>query len=402
MKTMRLIRVGVNYSAAALFLLLAACDAGSGKAPGAAPLLAVQVAEAETRDVPLFLDMVGTTLGTQDVPIRARAEGFVETMEGDLLYTIDPKPYQAKVVEAQSQLAAARTNLIKAQSDLGRIRPLAEMKAVSEQDLDSAVAQEAATRAGVRANEAAVELANIELSYTRIHAPIDGLIGLTKAKPGEFVGRDPNPVVLNTLSDIDPIRVRFSISEREYLIMARTYMANNSQDNRRNSRDGSRKQQESADEKSGDTERQKDLTLILADGSEHAQKGYVVAASQSINQETGTYTIEAAFPNPKRYLLPGQFARVRAQYQNLENVVVIPRKAVSELQGLFRVYVVSDGDIVEIREITLGPKTGHDVVIEAGLAAGEKVIVEGIQKVRPGMPVKPVTAGAAANGSTAG
>jgi membrane fusion protein, multidrug efflux system len=179
----------------------------------------------------LTIEMVGTTLGMQDVPIRARVEGFLESMNfregtfvarGDLLYTIDPQPFQARVVEAQSKLAGAQTQLAKAGSDLARIRPLAEMKAVSEQDLDGAVAQEAAARAGVRAAEAAVELAEIELGYTRIHAPIDGLIGLTKARAGEFFGREPNPVVLNVLSDINPIRVRFSISEREYLVLART------------------------------------------------------------------------------------------------------------------------------------------------------------------------------------
>ena len=344
-------------------------------------VLEVQVTQATRRDVPLTLDMVGTTLGMQDVPIRARVEGFLETMDfeegtfvkkGDRLYTIDPQPFQAKLVEAQSQLAAARTNQAKAKADLERIRPLAEMKAVSEQDLDGAVAQEAAARAGVRASEAVVDLAEIELSYTQILAPIDGLIGLTKARPGEFVGRNPNPVVLNTLSDIDPIRVRFSISENEYLIMGRTYMANNNQGNR-NRR----------------SNRKSDLVLFLSDGSEHPYKGKVIAAAQSIDFETGTYTLEAAFSNPTKLLLPGQFARVRALYQVLSGVVVIPRQAVSELQGLFRVYVVNTGNVVEVRNVELGPETGNDVVVEAGLEAGETVIVEGVQKVRPGVTVRP-------------
>ncbi len=153
-------------------------------------------------------------------------------------------------MEAQSQLAAAQTHLAKAASDLARIRPLAEMKAVSEQDLDGAVAQESAAQANVQAAEAAVELAEIELSYTRIQAPIDGLIGLSKAKPGEFVGREPNPVVLNVLSDIDPIRVRFSISEREYLVLARTFLAEGAAKAVRDGR-----------------EQASDLMLMLADGS---------------------------------------------------------------------------------------------------------------------------------------
>lgn len=340
----------------------------------------VRVTQSRVQDVPLSEELVGTTLGTQDVPIRARVEGFLESVDfnegtfvekGALLYTIDPQPFQARLVEAQSQLAAAQTNLAKADADLRRIRPLAEMKAVSEQDLDSAVAQEAAARASVSASEAAVDLANIELSYTRIHAPIEGLIGLTKAKPGEFVGREPNPVVLNTLSDIDPIRVRFSIAEREYLIFARNYIATHSEEHedRRNAA------------------RQDDLTLILADRSEHPHKGRIVGSAQSIDIETGTYTLEAAFPNPNQLVLPGQFARVRAPYTTLRDAVVAPRKAIIELQGFYRVYIVNAENVVEVRELQLGPTTGNDVVVESGLTGGETIIVEGLQKVRPGSMV---------------
>jgi membrane fusion protein (multidrug efflux system) len=364
-------------------LLLSACDDPAVKdgAAGAAALTVI-VTPAEKRDVPLTIDMVGTTLGTQDVPIRARVEGFLESMDfqegtfvsrGDLLYTIDPQPFQAKLVEAQSQLAGAQTALAKAAADLGRIRPLAEMNAVSQQDLDGSVAQEAAARASVQAGEAGVDLAEIELSYTRIMAPIDGLIGISKARPGEFVGREPNPVVLNTLSDIDPIRVRFAISEREYLIMARTYMERNEIGADGNARKRS--------------ERRNDLRLILADGSEHVHMGGVVAASQSVNVETGTYTMEAAFPNPTNLLLPGQFARVRALYQVLEDAVVVPRQALVEMQGLFRVYLVDEQGTVESLEVQKGPETENDVVIEAGLEGGERVIVEGLQRVRPGMTV---------------
>ncbi len=369
------------FAAIGTVLLLSGCGDPEGGPPAeAAATLEVLVSEAQRRDVPLSMEMVGTILGNQDVPIRARVEGFLETMEfregtfvskGDVLYTIDPQPFEAKLVEAQSQLAAARTNLAKAESDLARIRPLAEMKAVSAQDLDGAVAQEAAARAGVKASEAAVDLANIDLSYTRIVAPIDGLIGLSKAKPGEFVGRDPNPVVLNTLSDIDPVRVRFSISEREYLVLARNYLATRDKETVR-----------------GEAEQPRDLTLLLADDSVHDELGMVIAASQSIDQETGTYSVEASFPNPDKFLLPGQFARVRAQYRVLEDVVVIPRQAVSEIQGLFRVYVVDAAGTVSVREVTLGPERNNDIVIESGIEVGEMVVVEGIQKVRPGMTVR--------------
>ena len=259
------------------------------------------------------------------------------------------------------------------------------MKAVSEQDLDAAVALEAAARAGVRAAEASVDLAEINLSYTRIIAPIGGLIGLTKAKPGEFVGREPNPVVLNVLSDINPIRVRFSIAEREYLILARTYLE--ASGGRATPRGREKREPE---------DRTDDLVLILADGSRHKYLGSVIAAAQSIDSSTGTYTVEASFPNPNGLLLPGQFARVQAPYQTLKDVVVVPRKALIELQGRFRVYTVNAANEVEMREVELGPMKGLDVVIEAGLDGGESVIVEGLQKVRPGMPVSPTEARPAA------
>jgi membrane fusion protein (multidrug efflux system) len=363
-----------------LALFLSACDS-SDKAAREMPPLAVRVTQATVQDVILSMEMVGTTMGTQDVPIRTRVEGYLETMEfeegtfvkkGDMLYTIDAQPFQAKLVAAQSELAGTQTARAKTQADLARIRPLAEINAVSEQDLDSAVAQEAAARASVRASEANVELAEIELGYTQIQAPIDGLIGLTKAKPGEFVGRDPNPVVLNILSDIDPIRVRFSISEREYLVLARHYSTGDTRSNARSRPD--------------------DLVLLLADGSEHPELGTLIASAQSISTETGTYTLEAAFPNPNKVLLPGQFARVRAKYWQLDDAIVIPRKAVIEMQGRFRVYAVNQQGQVEAIDIELGPKTGNDVVVSSGLGGGETIIVEGLQKVRPGMQVNPQVA----------
>jgi membrane fusion protein (multidrug efflux system) len=371
-------------SAIVTLILGAACLTGCGS-PDVAdkmPPLPVEVVTVERKEMALSIDLVGSTRGTQDVPIRARVEGFLESMDfreggfvkkGDLLYTIDPQPFRAKVVEAQSQLAAAETMLVKADADLRRIRPLAEMKAVSEQDLDSSVAQEAAARARVQAAEAVVELAEIEMSYTRIHAPIDGLIGLSKAKPGEFVGREPNPVVLNTLSDIDPIRVRFSISEREYLIIARNFVVAEGRDADNVRAEGSGME----------------MILLLADGSEHPHKGQVVAQAQSIDPATGTYSVEALFPNPRSVVLPGQFARVRAPYETLEDAVVIPFRAVVEIQGRFRVYVVGAGNEVGVREIVLGPSKGNEVVIESGLEGGESVIVEGLQRVRPGMIVAP-------------
>ena len=348
------------------------------------PALQVSVVTAERQDVPLFVEMVGSTLGNQEVPIRARVEGFLETMnflegrfvkQGDLLYTIDPQPFQAQLVAAQSQLAGAQTQLAKAEADLKRIEPLAAIDAVSQQQLDAAVAQAKASRAAVEAAEAGVDLAEIELSYTKIYAPIDGLIGLTKAKPGEFVGRDPNPVVLNTLADINPIRVRFSISEREYLMFARDREF--------------RGTDEEMNEKIAEDSQNNPLTLILSDGFEYEKTGRLDGSAQAIDPTTGTFTLEAKFPNDENFLLPGQFARVRAEYQLLENAVVVPRQTLVELQGRYQVYVVTAENTVKVVEVTPGPIKDNDIVIERGLSGGETIIIEGLQKVRNGMPVLP-------------
>jgi len=374
--------------ATVLAAVLTACGPSEPPAP---PPLPVQVVEAEQRDVPLTLEMVGQTLGTQDIPIRARVDGFLEGMyfkegrtvkKGDLLYRIDQQSFLAQLVEAKSNLAAAETRMAQARSDLGRIKPLAAIKAVSAMELDSAQANFDAARAGVQAAKAGVELAEIDLSYTEIHAPINGLIGLSKAKPGEYVGKEPNPVVLNVLSDIHPIRVRFSISEREYLILARTMMA---KDKSQGVEPGEARSAERED-------RDNPLKLILADGTVFDQTGTADASAQAIDPETGTFTVEASFPNPDGLLLPGQFARVKADYTTLKDATVVPRRAITELQGRFRVMVVGTDNTVELREVQLGPIKDNDQVIQSGLKPGERVIVEGLQKVRPGMVVEPKVA----------
>jgi len=243
--------------------LLSACG---GEAPPAPPLLEVTVFELEPRTVPLYIEAVGQTRGSVDIPIRARVDGVLEEIhflegrsveKGQLLYVIDSQPFRARLVEAEGGLAQARTGLAKAKSDLERIRPLAEMDAVSQQDLDGAVAQYEAAQGAVQAAEAQVEQAEIELGYTRIKAPVDGLIGITQAKVGEYVGRSPNPVVLNVVSQTDPIRVRFAINEREYLRFRRDLGA-------------------SLRDMDGRAEGERVLDLILADGTVHRHKGYIV------------------------------------------------------------------------------------------------------------------------------
>ncbi len=371
--------VGLATGVLACCFALAACGK---KAPPSLPALDIPVTSVEVADVPLYLEMVGQTVGSVEIPIRTRVDGVLEGMhfvegsqvkKGAPLYSIDPRPLQSMVVEAQGRVAEARTALAKASSDLARIAPLAKMNAVSQQDLDGAEAQFEAAKGGLQAAEAQLERANIELGYTEISSPIDGLIGISEAKVGEYVGRSPNPVVLNKVSRIDPIRVRFSISEREYLKFRRRMNG-------------------VITEHGPDTNERAELTLVLADGSVHEQTGQVVTSNAAIDPTTGTLTLEADFPNPRQLVLAGQFARLRGILETRSNAILIPQKAIRESQGLFEVAVIGKDGAVELRRVEVGPRTGKFQIIEKGLKVGEQVALEGLQRLRNGMTVNPVAA----------
>jgi membrane fusion protein (multidrug efflux system) len=373
---------------AALTLSLLAVACGPPPPPQMPPMQ-IAVYETEARDIDLTLDMVGQTLGSVDIPIRARVDGVLEELhflqgrevkKGQLLYVIDPRPFEARVVEAEGRLAEAETNLAKAASDLERIRPLAEINAVSQQDLDAAVAQFEAAQASVQAAKARVEQAEIELGYTRISSPVDGLIGITQAKVGEYVGRSPNPVVLNVVSRTDPIRVRFSINEREYLRFARRFA-------------------ETMRRVGDENPNGRGLQLILSDGSIHPERGVIVNADAAIDPTTGTLTLEADFPNPGRVILPGQFARVRGVTETRRNAIAVPQRAVIETQGLFQVAVVGDDNVVELRRVEMGPRTPDGWIVNSGLEPGERIALDGLQRLRTGMTVAPQESTESAGGS---
>ncbi len=357
-------------------LLSIACSPSEAPPP---PLLEIPVVEVIQRDQPITMEMVGQTLGSSDIPIRARVEGeligmhFVEgnsVERGQLLYEIDPVPYESKVVEARGSLAQATTRLANAESDLNRIRPLAEMNAVSQSDLDGAVARFEAARGALQSAEARVEQAEIQLGYTRIRSPISGRVGITAARVGEFVGKEPNPVVLNFVSKVDPIRVRFSIDERTYIFL-------------------SRRLAELRETTGEPTRAGEGLELILADRTTHPYRGRAVAADAAVDPQTGTFTYEADFPNPDGFVLAGQFARVRAVAEVREGALLVPSRSISELQGQFRVYVVKPDGAVELRPVDIGPAIENLRIIESGLAPGERVALE-IMRLRPGMQIESV------------
>jgi len=338
----------------------------------------VQIYVTHQEDVPLYEDFVGNIAGRKDIAIRARVAGFLEGIhfqegtrvkKGQMLYTIESQQYEAQSAAQLSKLAEAKTNLAHAESELARIRPLAENNAVSQSDLDAAVADFEAAKAMVEAAKANLRAANIQLGYTKVKAPISGIIGKTKAKVGDFVGQSPNPVILNVVSQIDTVLVDFYLTEADYLRIFREFLENES----------SRKERD-----------KNNLQLILSDGTIHKEKGSVRFVDREIDMKTGAILIQAAFPNPSGLLRPGLFGKVRVKLSVVKNGILVPQRCVSELQGMFSVYVVNGENKIEQRKVELGSTIGSFWLVKEGLNDGEKVVFEGLQKVKTGMTVQPV------------
>ncbi len=359
-------------------LMFAGCKE---KSAATLPPPQVQVVEVTQQDIPLMKEFVGQTYGLSDIAIQARVDGFLEGIHfeegrrvrrGQLLYTIDPEPYQAKLAVAQGQLAEANTQLVKAESDLIRIRPLAEINAVSQSDLDAAVAQRDAAQAAVDAAGANLESAKIELGYTRVYSPIDGIIGKTEVYPGDYVGRGINNVVLNEVSRIDTILVNFHLPEEQYLELARVLQVQDPDLIRQN-------------------RPERGLTLILADGSVYPEEGRIRFVNRQVNATTGTIMLQASFPNPDLLIRPGQFAKVRGTVDIIRGGILIPQRCVVELQGNYSVFVVNENNEVEYRNIEVASayETSY-LIVSSGLDPGDRVLYEGLQKVKSGIKVNPV------------
>ena len=359
-----------------LLIIVSACEGKKAVQPPPPPQVTVVVIQFQEVEVPI--EFVGQVYGAQDIAIRARVEGFLEGIhfeegseveKGKLLYTIEAQPYEADVAAMMSRVAEAKTVLAKTTSDLNRIRPLADRRAVSQSDLDGAVAAYEASIASLEAAEANLRAAKINLSYTRILAPITGIIGKTKARVGDFVGRSPNPVILNTVSNIATVRVEFFITENQFLRVARRIR----------------------DIESGKVEPGEDrpIQMILADGSLYPHEGIFDFIDRGIDPTTGSILIQVSFPNPDQLIRPGQFAKIRVISEKMTEGILVPQRCVSELQGIQRVFVVGDDNKVEERRVTLGPTVGSNWLILDGLKAGEKIVYEGLQKVADGAVVNP-------------
>jgi membrane fusion protein (multidrug efflux system) len=369
-----------QYSLAFTILLLILYSCGK-KEPAVLPPQTFHVFEVKTQSIPIYEEFVGQIYGEKDIPIRARVEGFLtgihflegeRVQKGQLLYSIDPEPFQEKVAAEKSKVSEAKTILVQAENDLRRIEPLAEMSAVSQQELDMARAKRDAAESSLEAAEANLNIARINLGYTKMYAPIEGIIGKTEAREGEFVGKDPNPVILNTVSQLRSVRVQFFLSENDYLKMARNYLTD---------------EEMKLERVEGDN--RAELQLILADGSLYDQKGRVDFIDRNIDASTGSILIQATFPNPDRLIRPGQFARVKVRVRQADNAILIPQKCASELQGQFSVFYVNQDNKVESRQVKISDSVGEFYVISEGLNAGDRIILEGLQKVRPDMEIVP-------------
>jgi membrane fusion protein (multidrug efflux system) len=352
--------------------VLGAVSACSKKEPPPPPPPEVKVAEAIQKDVPIHIELVGSTLGSQDVEIRPRVEGYLISMnftegsfvkKGQLLYKIDPQPFEAALDQAKGNLSTAQARLEKTNNDVARYRPLAQQQAVSQQELDNALSAQEAAKFQVVAYDAVVAKAKLDLAYTTITSPVDGVIGTTQKKVGSLVGRGEN-TLLNTVSQVDPILFRCAIAEAEYLRLAR--------------RSTDRKEK---------LEPKYAVELILSDGTVFPHKGRLDALERAVDPTTGTLTGQFIFPNPERLLRPSQYGRARIVIDVKDGAVVVPQRAVQEIQGLHSMMVVKPDSTVEQRMVKATDRVGNLWLIESGVKPGEKVIVEGIQKVRPGVQV---------------
>jgi membrane fusion protein (multidrug efflux system) len=338
-----------------------------------APPPEVYVTAVVQQDVPVYLDLVGQTEGFQDVDIRARIEGFLDSVEfregsfvrkGDLLYLIDPKPLAAALAQANADLATAKARLEKANNDVARYTPLVAKQAVSQKELDDARALQDAARSQVEAGQAVVAKAALDLGYARITSPIDGLVGSTQVKPGSLVGRGES-TLLTTVSKMDPIIMRVGVTEADYLRLVK--------------RDPSR---------TSASPRAEGIALTLADGTVYPQTGRLGPVERAVNASTGTLGMQIYFPNPQFVLRPGQYGRARALVDTKANALLVPQRAVQELQSIYSVAVVGADNKVAFRNVKVGPRVESLWVIDEGLKPGEQVVAEGLQALSDGMTVR--------------
>ncbi len=341
------------------------------------PPIAVEVAVVAKEDIPVEHEWVGTIEGLVDATIRAQVQGYLVSKnyregdpvrKGQLLFTIDSRPFQAALDQAQGVLSQTQAQHYIALANLDRIRPLVEEKAISRQDFDNAVGTERSTLAAIVAAQAAVNKANLDIGFTKITSPIDGVAGFAIAQIGDLVGPAQGGE-LTVVSKIDTVKVSYAVSEQFYLSFMKSMQSPG---------------------KDADAGQSMKHALILADGSRYPYEGKLYAVDRQVEARTGTLQMEATFPNPGNLLRPGQFVRVIVTTGIRKNALLVPQRAVIELQGMYQVAVVRPDRRIELRQVKLGEQRGDRWIVDEGLEPDETVVVQGVQKVREGSPVSPM------------
>jgi RND family efflux transporter MFP subunit len=368
-----------------VFTLLSSGGCGSKNvSAAAAPPPSVQIVEVIQRDVPVYHEYLATLDGYVNAQIQPQVSGYLirqNYFEGavvsknQVLFKIDPRPFQAIVDQAKAQVAQAEAQLGKTQLDVQRDTPLAKEKAIAQSQLDNDIQANLAAQATVQADRAAVEQAELNLEFTNVRSLVDGVAGIASGQVGNLVGPQ---IILTTVSQLEPIKAYFTVSEQQYLAFVK-----------RNPTEASRQARE----------RQLELELVLSDGSTYPQKGKFFAADRQVDIQTGSIRLAGLFPNPSNVLRPGQFGRVRFISYTKTGALLVPQKAVVELQGSYQVAVVGNDNKVSLRTVSVGERTGAMWIIDEGLKPGERVVVEGVQKVRDSMPVKPTLVAAPVEGN---
>ncbi len=359
-----------------LALSLVHCKGETASAPPP-PLIHVEVTDVIQKDVAIQSEWVGTTDGMVNAVIRAQVTGYLMkrpytegsfVKKGDLLFELDPSKFRAALDQALGDLAKAEAQLLKTKQDVERDTPLAKAGAISQKELDDSIQANAAARGNTAAAKAAVEQARLNLGWTRITAPIDGVVGIAKAQIGDLIDANSD---LTSMSTVDPIKVYFPISEQEYLGAAEKVRERY-------------KEMEDGKEYGG-----AQVELILAGERVYPHKGQFYLVDRQVDVKTGTIRVAAVFPNPNNLLRPGQFARVRAVTKMREKALLVPQRAVTEMQGSYQVAVVTPDNKVDIRPVKVAERSGTLWIIDKGLNPGERVVVEGTQKLKAGMSVDP-------------
>jgi RND family efflux transporter MFP subunit len=368
----------VNYGASRTLLsgsLLILGGCGGGKAASDAPPPTVEVATVIQRDTPIYSDWVATLDGYVNAEIQPRVSGYIikqnyregaVVRKGDVLFEIDPRPLKAALDQAKAQLAQAEAQLGKATLDVERDTPLAEARAIAQSQLDTELQAKLGAQASVLAAKANVEQAELNLEFTKVTSLVSGIAGIARVQIGNLVGPTS---ILTSISQVDPIKAYFTVSEQVFMDFHRRFPTDQSVQEQR---------------------KRMPLQLILGDGSIYEHIGTISFADREVNAATGAIRIAGVFPNPNNLLRPGGYGRVRLSARTAAGAMLIPQRAVTELQGSYQVAVVSGDNKVSIRPVTVGDRVGTLWIVTDGLKAGERVIVEGLLKVRDGAVVNVV------------